>query len=251
MFLRKSTIDYAVNPNVLDALKTLAVNTSRAIVEALTIAPITNSSGGTPAGALVAVPTQLSKVALSGTNLASRTAFNTAIGKVNNAHAVLAAYLSANGFTAIGFPALSGFNGTVATPGTIAALDLTVGAGIDGSASNSMLRSDFNAVITRQRNIGATLTKVYDTLAVSLGVATVPNANLGKADSAYLGYAGTTAATAVGAGAVATSDLTSKAAADAALAAMANNIATLATKINTILLAAATTATPLALTLIP
>lgn len=250
MFVRLSALRMAVDPNMFDIIVALSVNSARAAVDALDITAITDNSTGVGGSAIVAVNTQDAKVAQSGANLGSRTAFNTAIGKVNNALSVLASYLSGNGWEAIGQTALAGYDGAIAVAGTVPALDKVV-AGVDGSAGNSMLRVEFNSAISRARNNLATLVRVYNSLAVSLGVATLVDGSGGAASGTNAFLGNLTAPTAVGAGAVATSDLATKAAADAALTALANNIATLSDKIDAVLLHATTTGTKKAIIVVP
>lgn len=249
MIIKQSTLAMVRDPDLGAFIKAVAINTSRTLVRALTIVAITDNSTGTAAGTLDAVPTQDVKTAQSGSNLASRPAFNTAIGKINDATATLAAYLVANGWTALGLPTPTGYPGTV-TAGTVAACDKSV-AGVDGTGGNAMLRSEFNSAVVRMRNNQASVLRMYNTLSMALGDPTVPNSTSGSPGVAYNALAAVTAPTAVAAGAVASSDLAAKTYADEALVELVDNVASLAAKINTILLATGVTGTPVPILLVP
>lgn len=247
MKLSLTALKVVADPNVLGFMVAVAQNSARSLIGAVTFPSFVDNSTGVAGSALAAVPTQTGKVAQSGTNLASRTAFNTAIGKTNDAVAVLAGLLNL-GMTPMalskpvgggaGTVSLTGATGTVAVAGTVPAQDKTV-AGVDGSAGNSMLRLEFNAAVTRARNNLATLMRGYNLMATAIGVATIKNDTLGGSDKTYIVSTPLTATTAVAAGSVATSDLATKVAADAALTVLANDIAFISAKISGVLFLAA------------
>lgn len=112
------------------ALVLLAQRQSRLVIG--TPAALTDNSSGSAAGgaiAAVAVPAPFAHVAATA-DLAQRAAFNTAIGKHDNALAVLAKYLNDSALTPLAGKDLLTLNatGVVAVAGTIAAVDKTVTA---------------------------------------------------------------------------------------------------------------------------
>lgn len=222
-----------VNPNILGFIKAVALNSQRAALDAANVPAITNNSGGTVTNS-VAVPTVDVRAVPAGANLQNRTAFNTAITEIHDGIANLRDTLNL-AFTALGLSGeLGDHDGAAGVANTVAAISVG-GAAVDGSAGNALLRSEANAAISRQRNNLATLIKAYNTLATSMGMATIPNNSGGKANGDLTFNAIVTANTAVAAGNVATSDLASSAAAAASLTALRNNVAHVANKINTVL----------------
>lgn len=245
MKMSLTALRLVVDSNIRGFMEATARNNSRAVLQAATKDTITDSSTGTVVASLPVIATQNAKVTPSGANLASRAGYNAAIVKVNNAIAVLRDMALRNGFTPLGYVSptgasmLLGGDGTVATQGTVPALDKTV-TGVDGSGGDAMLRTEFNASVTRARNNLATILRAYNALATSVGVSTVKSSTGGNADQNLTLSNNLLANTAVAAGAIATGDFASKAAADAALLALANTIATTADKFKNSLLSTAT-----------
>lgn len=229
MRISRSVLKISTDPKLIDFVEAVARNNARSILSSANLAALTDSSTGTAGSTFTPVLTVDTKVVLSGTNLSPRDGFNTAIGVTDNAIAVLATYFNV-AFTALGIPLITLGTGNVVTPATIPAQTKTI-AGVDGTAGNGMLRFDANAALVRARNNFSTLIRAYNTVAVALGVATIADNTGGSVPGALMVVgAKLTAGTAISAGAVATSDLASKAGIDAALTALANNIATLAAK---------------------
>lgn len=217
MKLSLTALKVAVDPNLVPALAALANNNARGIVGALTLDTLTDNSTGAAGSALVALPTQATKVAQSGSNLASRTAFNTAVGKANNAVAVLSKFLNENGLTALGLTNLSGYDGTVAADGTVPAQDKTV-AGVTGAGvqATGTLTSTGNFTDGDTVTIGSKVYTMQDTLTnvdgnVKIGAsATASLLNLARAINDSGGTPGTDYAAAMTAhpSVTATSDAT-------------------------------------------
>lgn len=236
MKISKSTLQSAFEPTVANALIALFQNATRAVLGAETIGAITDNSTGVAAGTLAAVPVVPTKGEGDGSNLAPRAAFNTAIGKVDNAINVLAKYLNDEVLTPLSMPTITLNGGTVAVPGTVPALDKALTA-TDGSTNTAMLRSEAFAQLSIARNNLATVVKAYNMIATAIGGTTLADNTGGKADSELELVTQGTAATAVATADVATTDCALDTEVDASLTALANNIATLAAKIGTSLLA--------------
>lgn len=100
------------------------------------------------------------------------------------------------------------------------------------ATGEAVLRSEFNSAISRARNNLSTVVTAYNDIALAVGKASLIDATSGTSSQAKALSSKVAVATAVAASDVATSDLATKAAADAALTALANNIATIASKIN-------------------
>lgn len=228
MRISLAALNVAVDPNLIELLKTVSINTSRSLLSAVTL---TDSSTGVAAATLAAINTQNARVAASGSNLAPRAAFNTAIGKANNAIAVLRDYLNTNALALLGVPQLSGGNGTVAVAGTIPAQDKVLTA-TDGSSDAAMLRSEFNAAIVTLRNNLATIVRSYNTVATAVGGLTLSDLTGGSASPTGVLVNSVTAGTAVLTASVAAGDLATDAAVDAALTAFAADVATVAAKLS-------------------
>jgi hypothetical protein len=221
--------------NVARVIEALVANSNRALLQAASIAALTDSSTGTPGASLVAVVTPPTKGIASGSNLAPRAAFNTAIGVVNNAITVLAKYLNDNVHTPLAEVAITLGNGTVATPGTIPTMTKALTA-TDGSSSSGMLRSEAVAQLTIARNNLATVVAAYNRIASTTGQAYLTDATGGKADTVTFKLSNQGTATTVVAS-TAGQDLALDTEVDAALLQLANNVATVASKLSTSLLA--------------
>lgn len=246
MKVSRSTTLTAVSPVIRPALEALIQNNARSRLSAVTA--MTDSSTGVVAPALVSIPTPGRFTHTGGATIASRTAFNTAIGKVDEAINVLAKHLSDNGMTKAELGAfILNASGAITTAGTIPALDKTV-TGTDGAANAGLKRTDAAASISALRNNLSTVVRAYNALAVALGVSTVQDATGGKASLNSFALVNEVVASA---GVGPSGDPASKADVDVVLTAFATDIATLASKINTILFAAATINGRVPVTLVP
>lgn len=219
----KTTLD----PHIRSVVVALLNNDARRNIGPEPTDMVDNSTG-TAGASLVAIPTADKFVYTSGSTLAPRAAFNTAIGKIDDAIAVIGTYLSVQ-TVKLGLGAITlNATGAVAVAGTVPAQDKSLTA-TDGSSNTALLRSQANASITVHRNNLATLVRAYNQIATAIGVDTLLDATGGKPTLTSLVLSDeVTATTAAGN----TADVVSDAAIDAILLAFANNIATLVAKIN-------------------
>lgn len=190
---------------------------------------MTDNSTGTAASSYAAIVVAPAKFDASSAGGAQLSGFNTSIGKVRNAIAVLAA--ATDGLASrIGLPAMTTSEGTIATPGTVPALDKTV-----TSASGTSAISHASYVATAKATLRslAQLVRRMNGLAVATGQAKRA-ANL----QIILGALPTTtiALAVIPAGSAAAASpnsiSVSKADADAFLLAVANVVATLTAHFN-------------------
>jgi hypothetical protein len=237
MKLSQTALQAVYTVEVQNVLTAVAQNSAREVLGGTTPGTLTDSSTGSAGASLSPVVTPPTKGVANGSNLSPRAAFNTAIGKTNNAVAVIGKFLNDNVLTPLGHTTVTLNDGTIATPGTIPAQDKALAA-TDGTSSTAMLRSEAVAAISNQRNNLATLVKAYNMAAISLGIVTLTDGVGGKADPTLTLADNVTAGTAVAT--TAGMDLALDTEVDAALLAMANDIATLAAKISTVLLASGT-----------
>jgi hypothetical protein len=124
------------DPNGLAAmLRGLAIDNARPKVMVAAVGKLTDDSTGT-AGALatVAIPS-VYDTTQSGAEGAQEAALSASFGKVENAFAVLAQQFNL-ARVRLGLPGLSLGNGTVATPGTIPAMDLAATAATGTAAAD-------------------------------------------------------------------------------------------------------------------
>ncbi len=219
-------MDYAV---LLATVAAMAQTSMRTALGEITITPLTDSSGGTPAATVVAVPRfEPFTHAAGASDLPPTADFNTAIGKTDDAIAVLATYLNVNVFTPLGIDALTvNATGTVDTAGTVAAQDLTL-TGTDAATALAASRTEVNAALAVTSNNMATLMRGINIIANAIGVATLMDNTGGKADEGLIMVDQPTVATSV----TNTGDAPSNINVTTALTNLANNLATIATWLN-------------------
>lgn len=161
----------------------------------------------------------------AGTASAPKAGFDTAIGKVANAMAVIAEQLNSI-YGEVGIPTLTdSTTGTIAVSGTIAALDKTVTAVASGCLDVTTGRARLETIKYNMSVLFGQANRV----ATAAGVAKLPS-DLG------LGFDGTETLNAIAATGTAVdgsdNSTISKAVIDAELTAIANNIATIAAFVN-------------------
>lgn len=230
--VKLSRLQGSMRPDELqDLVRMQLQNTKRAASAAITPVAIIDNTTGTNTGATTAVAIA-EKVTPSGSNLAPKAAFDTALGTVNAAIQTLAGYMNVTYLTPLGLDTIT-LNATGASGAspheTIAAITKVV-TGVDGSSANVAPRASANEAIVVQRNNLATLIRAVNNWIVSMGLSTLAD-NSGGSASATL----TMATTAISGTAVDnTGDGLSDAAADAALTSLANNVARVIAKIGAI-----------------
>ena len=204
--------------DVVYALAAQAAKTKAGEVAALT----DNSSGdATPTANAVQSVAAFVGAAASGSNLADKTTFEAALGKVKNAVTELAA--KANAVAAkVGVAGVTDNSGGTAADGTIAACDQSV-----TGASTGSLVDDTNAIRVVINDAFAEITKVVNRCAVAVGETKV------SASADFAAANGTIAAISTATGTAASPGVT-KVEADAALVTWVDNIAFLVAKLNSI-----------------
>ena len=242
MQVSRSHLMQMQNKPVRDILEGLMRQAAR---KTLTNVTVIDNSTGTAGSSTVAVNTPSKFTYVSGTTLAPRAGFNTAVSAANDAVAVLAGVLTNDVLTKLGLTTVTGGNGNVAVARTVPAIGHAL-AGSDGSGSTALLRSEASAIITTARNNLATVIRAYNVAAIAIGVATLADNTGGKTTSLALSNY-VPAATATGN----SGDVVSVADANAVLNALANDVAFVASKINTSLLASATLNAIIAPVLVP
>lgn len=221
------------------AVTRIIQNSARTAIDAAAAAAITDNSGGATTGPQVLVPTQDTVFVSAGADIALKTSFDTAVGTVNDAIAVLADSLSdiidVLAIDGAATPYITQGDGTIAVADTIAAVTVTV-TGDAGATAVVVSRANGNLAISNMRNNLATINAAFNQLAASVGeAAIVPNGG-GSPDPGFVLANNVDGGVAVDN----TADVLSKAAADAALNAMQDNIAHIATVRDTLDTAMAT-----------
>jgi hypothetical protein len=197
----------------------LAIDHARRVIESTQIGDFIDNSTGTAAATfvnLLAEPAVFDATSAGGAQLAG---FNTAMGKVENALAVIGAYLNrARG--RLGLDRISLGVGTIATAGTIPAQDKSVTSTNGTSAIDNV--SGRAAMLVAKQNLQK-IVAAYNEVRVALGYDKVASALSGQyADNFTLADIPTATAAATGASSIA------KTVMDTFLSNMAANIATLA-----------------------
>jgi len=217
-----------VNLNARDiglTLAALAQENARARVSAGSVTDLTDSSGGTAGSgnalAAVVTPTVVAQdgVAL----LAPKTAFDTQIGLIEDAHeeiGVKAAELLGL-IASASYPAPASIDAAATADDTIAAITVA----LTGSADADQGVEDATGIaqINQARNIQATLAKAVNAVRVAQGLAPITDGSGGS----IIDYALPDAA-ATGTAAAAGENSLTEASVEAALSALRNNIASLA-----------------------
>lgn len=132
-----------------DIIVKLAQDNARVKLAALS--DLTDNSTGTSAGTLAAqAGGNIARGTLSGTNLAPKAGFDTAVGKIKNAISTLIAQINV-GFTPLGLPLITDSTGGTSGAGTIAALDKALTAvnasAVDAVSGAASLEAIRNALI--------------------------------------------------------------------------------------------------------
>jgi hypothetical protein len=216
----------------------LAIDNARTKLEVAAITAFTDNSTGTASAepfSLVDAPVAASGVFdASSAGGVQRSAFNTSVGKINNAHAVLGKQLNL-ARSRVGLKPVSGLaTGTIATAGTLPALDLTA---TTASGTSAVDHASYVAVCAVLKSNHRIVERAAKEVFASVGEPIVTDALTGAFDADYvLDAPGTVAAAATGASSVKLIDGTNL------LADMANNIASLAAKWNAVFVGAGLTA---------
>jgi len=190
---------------------------------------LTDSSTGSADtdGIIEAQSSPLTAFTKAGTDCAPKAGFDTAVGKIANAMAVLAEHVNTIN-TDLSLPAITdSTGGTVGTSGTVPALDKTLTA----VNSNCVDATTANATLAVIKTNMATLYGVVDRIAVAVGTSKL-SSSLGEL---YSGGVTLEAISSTGTSVDGTADSTlADATVDAELTAIANNIATLSWKLDQI-----------------
>lgn len=204
-------------------IRGLAIDNARRVIESTQIGDFTDNSTGTAASGIVdlaAFPAVFDATSAGGAQLA---AFNTAIGKVENALAVIGGYLNrARG--RLGLSQISLGVGAIATAGTIPAQDKTV-ATSNGTSALDWASGRASMLVAKQ-NLQKVV-RAFQEVRVALGYSKLPSALTGAVSDDYaLADIPTAAASSTGASSIA------KTVVDTFLTALAANIATIAAQWN-------------------
>lgn len=213
----------------VDALRALAQDGARSRLEISAISDIVDNTTGVAAAAIVAVGTPANANA-SGTNLAPKAAFDTAMGKLDDAGASLARTLNEY-LGLLGADLLAWSVGTV-TQGTIPALDKALAA-VDGSGDTGVEAVSGRAALVTARNNFATLMKIANKVSAALGDTTLSDWTGGAADEG--GAIAGIAATDAGVDGIGENYSLLDTAVDTELDNLANNYATLLNYLNDLL----------------
>jgi hypothetical protein len=218
------------NVNAVDlnsAVAALAQENARARVDAASVADLTDNSGGTPGVGLAAVVTP-TVVAQDGVALlAPKTAFDTQIGNIQNAHQELIA--KTNAFIAAiapGSRTLGTIAAATAADGTIAAIT----ALLTGSAAADQGVEDATGIaqIVQARNIGSTICAAINWVRVAQGLAPITDNSGGNGYYSNTAYGPNPNAAATGTAVPAGGLSLTEVSVENALGALRNNIATMA-----------------------
>jgi len=156
---------------LLSTVAAMAQTQMRIALDGETIAALTDSSTGTAGATVVNIPRfEKFSHADGASDLTPTAGFNTAIGKVDDAVAVLATYLNTNVFTPLGLDTLTvNGTGTVDTAGTVPALDLTL-TGTEAATALAASRNEVNGALQVSANNIATLMRGVNIVANAIGV---------------------------------------------------------------------------------
>lgn len=217
-------LQYGVeHDNLMKAIEVVLTNQHRTAISGATLLSLVdNSTGVDTAGAVPAIGTFEPFVHASGSDLAQKAAFDTAIGKTNNAVAVLKGIVNQMLTTLDLSVAISGGNGTVATAGTVPAQDKSV-TGVDGASTTALERLSANQQMVVARNNIATIIKALNYVAINVGYVTLADNSGGNASPTYA----LTNPASTASGVDASGATCAKAAVDIALDNMADGIATI------------------------
>lgn len=213
--------------DLINQVLALSANENRDLIDAATKQAITDSSTGTDNGAIGAV-VGADPFVSSGADMTPKTAFDTAVGKIDNATAVLAEVvnemLAAVALTEIVQNATS----TIAVSGTVAACDKTLTA-TDGSGDTAVVRISANAQLIILKNNMATLIRGANDVSIAMQTVEINDLATGIAEVVALVLVDT-AATATGVDGTA-NDGAADSEIDVALTALVDNIAHVAQEV--------------------
>lgn len=213
---------YGDTATLAKALQGVVVELGRLKVIEVNPGDFTDNSTGVSAGSIVDLVLPTAAYDATSAGGSPRAALNTAIGKIENAMAVVAENMATTR-TALGLTALT-YAGTVATPGTIPALDKTL------TATNGTSAVDYvsgTAKLTELKGSMRELVHCFNEVLVAVGATPLASALTGDFTLNYA-IAAIADADASATGASSISDTV----ADAFLTAAAANIASMATKWN-------------------
>jgi hypothetical protein len=201
------------------ALRGALIDNARAKISTAAITDFTDSTTGVNATAVVdlTIPTAVFDASSSGG--ATRTDFNTAIGKFENAGAVMANWFN-EVRARLGLPLMTWASGTISTAGTLAAMDLSVAT--TSGATSLNYESGAAAMLLAKQN-QRKLVRSFNQIMVALGMTPISDAMTGPFGYDF-GLVAIADADADGDGSTAIS----KAVADAFLDSLADNMASLA-----------------------
>lgn len=218
LFVRKAGLE--------EVIRGILIDNARSALDALATPALTDNTTGTGGASVVDLVLPSSAFDATAAGGASRTDFNTAVGKISNAHKVLTN--SINRLRAgAGLAAITCAFGVEAVADTLPAQDKTTTAAVTGA--NALDYASGQTAMAKIKQNERKLVAALNDVLYAIGEATITDASLGSvAQGVVLSDPGTAAASATGASAV------SKVVADAFLLAHANNLATIAAKWNAI-----------------
>ncbi len=218
---------------VHDAVVALAQERARARVAAAPPAALTDSSGGTSAGApfnLAAVVTPTEATVDGVTAFSPKAGFDTATTAIEAAHKELAVKVDAL------LVLIAGGTGPVIGMAAGGAANDTVEAitsALTAAATNTVAAASAKAEITKARNVQAALASAINYARVAMGLAPLTDGTGGAFNRTNAGWPVASFARAATAASPATGEKTlTDASVDAALGALRNNIATMAAALN-------------------
>jgi len=223
--LLNSAASFFMHPKEFAVLKGIAVDLARLKIENAGVGDLTDNSTGTAASSfadMVVPSAPFNAVSAGG---ATRTAWNTAVGKIEDAGKVLSNSFN-NARVRIGRELFSAASGTQASADTIPAQDLTVAT---TSGVTSLDYAEGRAAMIVAKDNISKLANGLNEILRALGAAPYTNNLTGNMIGYALAAIPSAAASATGASAI------SKAAADAFLTAAADNLATIAQAWNNVM----------------
>lgn len=216
-------------------IRGLAIDNARIAMAVASLIDFTDNSTGTAGSSVADVPAVATIDASSLSVGTPATALNTALGKLDNAFAVVAQNVNL-ARTRLGLPTLT-YTGTVAVAGTIPACDKTLAA--TSGTSTATYASVKTAIDKAEANLKKLAYAANDVFtAMGLSPTTVAIAGPIPVNTTIVAV-GTASASSTGA------DAASDATVDAALTAIVNGIAKIAADYNTAMGQASTATTPL------
>jgi hypothetical protein len=214
---------YGLTPFGEKAFRALAIDNARMKVEIAEVADLTDNTTGTAGASVADIPVQTAKFDATSAGGAQRAAFNTALGKIENAGRVLTNSMN-NVRARLGMTLLSAASGAQAAKDTIPAQDKTVTEATGTSAAD--FTTGKAAMLAAKDNVGRLLRSLNEIM-IAIGEDELASSLAGDVASDD-DLVALTAASASSDG----SSSVSKAAADAFLTAVANALASIAGRWN-------------------